>query len=282
MSRWARVVAIASLIAVASVGPALAVENVGGIFAIGTSARAQGLGGAFCALADDEGAVFHNPAGLSWYSGVGLSSLFIQQFGGVAYGTVTLAAPYVGFSASFLDSGTIPTDEGSFRYASQGITGSLGIPIGPVGIGLRWRFLRVSSPASGQGWALDPALMVVAEGIRIGLLYEGAFSSPISYASGTEEAFGRSLRLGAALQLEPAHGVLWNAAFEAVGLFSSTSSLAVGLETWIGVVGARVGFDGRGPTFGLSVRFMALEIDWAYASRSDLGDSHRVALALRF
>jgi len=25
-----------------------------------------------------------------------------------------------------------------------------------------------------------------------------------------------------------------------------------------------------------------LEIDWAYASRSDLGDSHRVELSLRF
>jgi len=258
------------------------VENVGGIFSIGTSARALGLGGAFCALADDEAAAFHNPAGLSWYKGIGLSSLFVQQFGGIAYGTVTVALPYVGFSVALLDSGPISTGDGSFRYASQGVSASFGIPVGPVGIGGRWRFFRVSSPMSGQGWVLDPALIVVTETVRIGLLFEGLISSPMAYESGAEEAFGQSLRLGAALKLEPTRGVSWNASFEASGLFTALAQLAAGLEAWIGAVGARVGFDGQGPTFGLSIRFDTLEIDWAYASRNDLGDSHRVALSLRF
>jgi hypothetical protein len=234
MSRSKAVAAAAFLLLVGTISTAVCgVENVGGLFAIGTSARAQGMGGAFCALADDGSAAFYNPAGLSWQHGIEMSSLFVQQFGGVAYGTVTVAVPYAGFSVSFLDSGPIPTNDGSVRYASQGVAGSIGVPIGPLGLGVRWRFFRLSSPSSGQGWAVDPAILVVTKSVRIGLMVEGLFSVPVTYESRAEEAFGRSLRIGAALVFEPTRSVLWNATFEASGLFSALAKLAVGLETWI-------------------------------------------------
>jgi len=261
---------------------AAATENVAGIFDIGASGRALGLGGSFAALADDEGAVLHNPAGLSRYSGLGVSSLFASQFGGVTYGTVTVAMPYVGFAASFLDSGAIETTEGSFRYASQGVVGGVGVPIGPLGIGARWRFFRVSSPSTGQGWSIDPAILLVTEVVRVAVVFEGAASAPVRYESGIEEDWGRSLCVGGALTLAPAQGVLWNAAIEATDLFSSLAHLTFGLEAWIGGLGARVGFDGRSPTFGLSVLFATLQLDWAYAMHADLGDSHRVSLSIRF
>ena len=89
-------------------------------------------------------------------------------------------------------------------------------------------------------------------------------------------------RLGAAVTLAPADDVVWSAAFEAAGLFSALPRLSAGMEAWIGGLGARAGFDGRGPTFGLSVRFSNLQFDWAYAMRDDLGDSHRVSFTYRF
>lgn len=282
MSARVRIILTALLLTGGIVSPAVAVENVAGLFAIGASARALGLGGAFCALADDEGGVFHNPAGLGQLEGINLSTLFVQQFGGVSFGTVTVGVPYVGVSVLVLDSGLIPTADGSIRYSSQGVVGSAGVPLGPVGLGVRWRLFRLSSPFEGQGWALDPAVLIATETIRIGFIFEGAISSPVAYEGGAEEAFDRSLRLGAALALEPADDVRWNATFEAGGLFSGGADLAAGLEAWIGGLGARVGFDGEGPTFGLSLRFETLELDWAYTSRADLGGSHRVALALRF
>ena len=259
-----------------------AVENVGGLFDIGVSGRALGLGGAFTALSDDEGAVFHNPAGMSWYTGIGLSSLFVRQFGGVSYGSITLAVPYAGLALSFLDSGAIATTDGATRYASQGVVAGVGVSVGPLGIGTRLRVFRLSSPTSGLGWSIDPAILVAAKGVRVGLLYEGAFASPVEYESGTKEDWPQSLRLGAAVTLAPVQGVHWSAAFEAAGLFSGLARLAFGVETWIGGLGARVGYDGTGPTFGLSLRFSTLQFDWAYASRDDLGDSHRISLSLRF
>jgi len=270
------------LVVLAASACTLAEENTAGLFDIGSSARGLGLGGAFSALADDEGAVVHSPAALGWGDGLGVSSLFVQQFGGAFYGSLGIALPYVGAHVLVLDSGAIPTDEGTTRFSSQGVAASVGVPIGMVGVGARWRYYRVSAPTMGSGWALDPAILAVASGVRVNLIYEGAVSVPVVYRSGAEETWERSLRLGASVTLEPSSDVVWSAALEASGLFTTNVNLALGLETWIGGLGARVGFDGVGPTFGLSLTFDTLQIDWAFATRSDLGNSHRVALTLRF
>ena len=257
-------------------------ENVGDLFSLGASARGLGMGEAFCALVDDEASAYYNPAALAWYKGVGVTSLFAQQFGGVPHGAIVVAAPYVGAGLFALDSGFIPIGDGGFHYSSQGLVASAGFRIGPVGLGIRWRFFRVSSPFDGSGWTVDPSLLVVTTAGRVGLIYEGAVSVPVAYANGEEDAWDKSLRLGIATTLSPAAGILWSPAFEIGGLFSSSTEWLGGLEVWIAGIGARVGYDGAGPTFGLSVRLESLQIDWAYATRTDLGDSHRISFTYRF
>jgi len=281
MTRCLRILLL-GLIVGATALPVGAYEGVGAIFSLGSSARGLGMGGAFMALADDEGCVLYSPAALGWYEGIGLTSLLASGFGGIVHGVIGLAMPYFGVNAFLLDSGAIPTDGGSFRYASQGLVASVGAPIGPVALGVRGRLLRVSSPKEGGGWAIDPAILVVLDSIRVGLMVESALSGPVVYENGSEEEWTPSLRLGAAVTLVPSSDVLWSTSFEAVGLFSTAPRLTAGLEAWIGGLGARVGFDGVGPTFGLSVRFASLQFDWAYAMRSDLGDSHRVSFVFRF
>ena len=237
---------------------------------------------AFTALVDDETAVIHNPAALGQFTSVGLSSLYVRQFGGISYGSVSIAMPWFGLNMSLVDSGLIPSTQGAIRYTSQTIALSGGVPIGPVGIGLRWRYLHISSPSSGRGWTIDPAFLVDTGSVRIAAMLESAFSAPVSYESGASESFNPSLRLGVAATLSPSPDVWWNAAFEAAGLLTSQVGFAAGLEAWIGSIGARVGYDGFGPTFGLTLRFKNLQLDWAYAMRSDLGGSHRASLTFRF
>ena len=254
----------------------------GSAFDLGASARGLGLGGAFTALVDDETAVIHNPAALGQFESVGLSSLYVRQFGGVTYGSVSLAMPWIGLNMALVDSGLIPSPQGAFRYTSQVIAIAGGVPIGPVAIGLRWRYLHVSAPSAGSGWTIDPAFLIDAGSIRVAALFESIYSAPMRYESGTSESFDPSLRLGIAATLSPSPDVWWNAAFEAAGLFSAQAEFAAGLEAWIGGIGARVGYDGYGPTFGLTIRFNGLQFDWAYAMRSDLGGSHRASLTFRF
>jgi hypothetical protein len=257
-------------------------EQVGALFELGSSARGLGMGGAFTALVDDEGAVLHNPAALGWFEGIGVSSLYVSQFGGISYGALGVALPYVGADVLLLDSGLIEVEGGTFRYSSQAFVASTGFAVGPIGMGLRWRWLQVSSPDVGEGWSLDPALLVVTNIVRAGAMLEGALSSAMTYQSGSEEDWPIALRVGIALCMAPAPEVQWSAAFEASGLFTSSAKLSLGVETWISGLGARAGYDGESLTYGLSVRFVGLQLDWAYASRADLGDSHRVALSFRF
>lgn len=269
-----------TVIAFVSTGWGMGLTGAG--FELGASARGLGLGGAFTALVDDETAVIHNPAALGRLTSAGFSSLYVRQFSGITYGSVSLAMPWIGLNVSLLDSGTIASPQESFRYASQAMTISGGVPIGSFGLGVRWRYLRVSSPTSGGGWSIDPALTINIGSIHVAAMFESAYSVPMSYESGADESFDPSLRLGIAATLSPSPDVWWNAAFEAFGLFSARTRFGAGIEAWIGGLGARMGFDGHGPTFGLTIRFGGLQFDWAYAMRSDLGNSHRASLAFRF
>ncbi|MDD5219069.1 MAG: hypothetical protein PHV11_00680 [Candidatus Bipolaricaulis sp.] len=261
---------------------AAATEALGDLFRVGVSARALGMGGAFTALAEDEAGVLYNPAKLAGHRGLGLSSLYASQFGGVTQGSVIVAGPYVGGGIVFLDSGLIDDGEDGFRYASRAALFGVGVPVGPAAMGVGWRFLSVATPFTGSGWALDAAVALDIEFLHVGLVYEAVVSAPMAYDGGAREEWDSGLRFGVATSLSPAEGVVWTASFDGTGLLGPAPGIAAGVEAWVGGVGARVGYDGAGMTFGLSARFVGLEVDWAYAARDDLGDSHRITLALRF
>jgi len=255
--------------------------NVAGIFDLSPSARAAGMGGAFVALSDDESAVFYNPAGLGWVRDISLSSLFARQFDAVNYASLQFVFPYFGAAILYLDSGPIEGSEEVFRYASGGGVVSTGFNIGPVGIGGRFKVYRATSPNDVTGWAFDPAILVVTDIIRIGVLVENAYSEPIVFTSHTEDWTPRT-RIGIALTLSPSDSVGVNASVEGAGLFSSSPQLYAGFETYVDGLAARIGYDGQGATFGLSVRFSSFQIDWAYITSGSFPDTHRVALSFRF
>ncbi|MCD6495528.1 hypothetical protein J7K60_05670 [Candidatus Bipolaricaulota bacterium] len=272
-------VLVISLLTVA--GFASGYGNVAGIFDLSTSARAAGMGGAFVALADDASAVFYNPAGLGWINDISLSSLVARQFDAVNYASLQFALPYFGAAVLYLDSGLIEGGEDVFRYASGGGVVSTGFNIGPVGIGGRFKVYRATSPNDVTGWAFDPGILVVTDLVRVGLLIENAYSEPILFPSHTED-WTPLMRIGIALTLAPSDGVGVNATVEGAGLFSGSPRLYAGFETYVDGLAARVGYDGDGVTFGLSVRFSSFQIDWAYITRDAFPDTHRVSLSFSF
>jgi hypothetical protein len=169
--------------------------NSAAIFELGTSGRALGMGGAFLALADDESTAFYNPAGLGFLHGIGLSSLYARQFDALNYAAIGLTLPYFGATVLQLDSGWIETTEGGFRYTSRAGILSVGFAIGPIGLGGRFKLYRVAEPYSANGWAFDPALLIVTDIVRIGLLLENGYAQAIEFSDGHTEAWERRLRL---------------------------------------------------------------------------------------
>ena len=279
MRRRVTAVALIGLVSISLL--ASGYSNVASIFDLSTSARAAGMGGAFVALADDESAAFYNPAGLGWIEHISLSSLFARQFDAVNYAALQLVLPYFGASVLYLDSGPIQAGEETFSYTSGGGIVSTGFNIGPVGVGGRFKVYRATSPNDVTGWAFDPALLVVTDVVRVGLLVENAYSEPIVFPSHTED-WTPIMRIGIGMTLAVGSGVGVNATVEGAGLFSGVPRLYAGFETYVDGLAARVGYDGDGATFGLSVRFSSFQIDWAYITRGAFPDTHRVSLEFRF
>ena len=257
-------------------------SNVAGIFQVPTGARPLGIGGGFLALADDENAAFYNPAALGWIKKLGVTSILARPFDVVSYGAVSLAAPSFGATYLHLDSGAIETQDVSVRYLSQGAVVSLGVSAGAVGLGVRGKVYRVTEPYRAQGWAIDPAFLVVTEVIRAGFLYENAYSQGVTFDGGHQEDWEKRLRMGAAIRLPFSEDVLWQGVFEGSGLFSGDPLLAGGIEAWVGGLAARIGYDGWGATFGMSVMFSSFQIDWAYAARLEIVRGHSLSFTFRF
>ncbi len=256
--------------------------NSAAIFELGSSGRALGMGGAFLALADDESAAFYNPAGLGFLHGIGLSSLYARQFDALNYAAIGFTLPYFGVTVLQLDSGWIETAESGFRYTSRAGIFSAGFSIGPIGLGGRFKLYRVAEPYSASGWAFDPALLIVTDIVRIGLLLENGYAQAIEFSDGHTEAWERRVRLGIATTIVPSEGVHLNAVVEGAGLFSTHPQFCTGLEAEIGALAARFGYDGAGVTFGLAIRFASFQVDLAYATQEILPDSYRLSLTYRF
>ena len=257
-------------------------SHVAALFDLGFGARPLGMGGAFVALADDEGAAFYNPAGLGWSRSIGVSSYFTRPAGEITYGGLAVTVPWFGVTVMQLDSGPIESGEETFRYVTQAGLVSGGLALGPIGLGVRLKLYRVSEPSAGRGVALDPAFLLVAGPVRVGGVLENALSRPIAFDTGRTEAWERRARIGVAVSLRLDERLVCNAAIDVEGLLSPAPDIAGGVETWIGGLAGRVGYDGTGATAGLSLRFENFQMDWAMAMRPDLGDAHRVSLAFRF
>ena len=257
-------------------------SNVAEIMQFGVGARAVGLGGAFLPLADDETTAFYNPAGLGWINHISLTSYFSRQFGTLTYGAVTLSLPYVGATLMRLDSGLIPTDSGGFNYVSQcGVAGA-GFALGPVGIGARVKVFSVQSPYVASGWAVDPALLIVTDVLRVGILVENAYSQPVVLPDATPENWPVCLDIGAALRVRIGNKVEWNTTFVVDGLFTSAVRFAGGTEVWAGGLGVRIGGDASGTHLGLSVRFPSMRIDFVYTENEGLGGTYGASVAFNF
>ncbi|MCX6091354.1 MAG: hypothetical protein NTX23_00580 [Candidatus Bipolaricaulota bacterium] len=261
---------------------ARAADGIGALFDLGVSARSLGVGGARAAFSDDAAAATLNPAALGWVRGINVASLVVDEFGGVAYGSVAFSAPYVGVSALVVDSGWIASGDSGFRFAAQGIGAAAAVPLGPVGVGARWRFLRYGAPFEGHGWALDGGLLLDLGALRVGAICDAALSAPMAYEGEKTETWKRNLCLGAAVTLTPIEDVMWTATADVDGILHGPWRIIGGLEIWVASLAARLGWDGEGPTFGLSVRVSGIELDWSCAARPDLGTSHRVSLEVLF
>jgi hypothetical protein len=228
------------------------------ILEMGASARAMGLGGAFLAIADDESAVFYNPAGLAYITKASISAFYQRVFEIVHHVALTGAMRGWGVQIVQIDTGPLesanefgnPSGEG-MRYASW--AGLLGFALGieNFSVGLRG---KAYGDDTETGWGVDGALLMQRGRIRLGLMGENLLS-PGDLALRLRAGAAFVLRFGASFGLIGALDV-WN--------LLAQPELHLGIEVEVNGLQIRAGYDGVALLSGAGVQWGPLRLDWAY------------------
>lgn len=264
-------------------------------------ARPAAMGGAYCAAGDDAWSVFYNPAGAAlaqrqeialahneWLQGMRNESAVYEGPSGPS------ATIFAGLNALFSGAmdkldvsgagiGSFSSQEGALSFGAATALGA-GYYGGAALKGLYQR----TTVGSAYAWAGDAGLLKVAGDWRFGL---------------SAANFGTRMKLGStafSLPLMLRAGVAWNymerltLTADGVKAGESAAAPAVGAEGQVptgpdgafylraGYTGGRSRFTGSGVTAGLGLRNGDLRVDYAYAPYGELGDAHRITIAVRF
>ncbi|MGQ0645333.1 MAG: hypothetical protein ACT4O3_07560 [Elusimicrobiota bacterium] len=259
----------------------------------GAGARARGMGGAFSALADDYSAIHWNPAGLSFLEKREAAFSYEDRFnlGLVGLTHFALAWPGagpggVGIAWSRLaTTGKVP----EFDYSENTYTFAYGsYPWKGFSFGGSLNFLRLSSEIDASAYSLDFAGKYRWRDLaHAGLVWRNGAQTTLRYQSGARDELPKDLRAGLAytpwaqriklaVEAEDIQGDLRKHAGAEFGS---------GRHTWA-VRGGLSQKAASGPdwayTLGASAGLRTLQVDYAYESHFDIGDTHVFAVKLSF
>lgn len=280
-------------------------QSLASLFDIDPGVRPLGMGGAFTGLADDENALFYNPAGVAFLEELRFGSFYEPRFGG-SFGDLAVVGKGFGGGILFFSLGAI-TQYGeednpgqTFSYGSYGLIGSYALRPGrfftalprSIAAGLGLKFLQISTlkEGSGSGVALDWGLLADFGGLalgpiralRLGLLLENLPGLGVEYGSGHKEPWSLGLRFGTSVRV--LENLILALDLEGNGAFHLGSEYRF-MNLGYGVKELRLragGFlhGGLGLTLGLGLKVQSFFIDYAFVAYPQGLDTHRLAFSV--
>jgi hypothetical protein len=288
------------------------------LFDLDNGVRPLAMGGAFTGLADDENALFYNPAALAYLDNhTRFSSLYESYFGVTDYGQMAVARRGLGLGVLLFNSRPIiqrdeqGNDVGQFTYSAAGLAATYATTLGelpialdlPAGLdrlalGARLKLYRVKTldPGSGATFALDPSLMfdfgrlraggLQFDSLRLGLVLENLLGLPLEFDSGHRESWPLGLRLGGSLALRQ---IVAAADLESNGTFHLGTEYRLAGPALGGLEGGSLSLRGglvlgRRTSFtaGLGFQLNSFRIDYAFATHPQLPLSHVLSFGAAF
>ncbi len=272
---------------------------------MGVGARADAMGQAFTAAADDASSAYWNPAGLARVERPEVLLMHTEHVEGVRYEYAGFAAPIglrttIGAHASYLTAGDIAGFDAAgtpLGSVAKSYDGSFGVSaaralnwgehklwVGAGAEGVR----KVVAGEAGSVVSSDLGLIYRAPDARlpdvgVSLLHWG----PALSVGGRSAPLPRTLRIGVARSWTLFDNPLRVAAD---GIFSSDNpdAAAFGIEYLLsGLVSIRVGYQypfdvGNGLRFGLGIGGRDLAMDYALVPFGSFGYVHKMALTVKF
>lgn len=264
-------------------------------------ARGAALSGAYCAAGDDALSVFYNPAGTAllgrkeillghneWLEGIRNETLaYVQPLGArlTVFGGINalFSGSMNKYDSAGEKAGTFSSLEGAI---SAGLSGALGSDL-YGGAALK----ALSQQAAGgkaMAWAGDAGLLKTGGEWRFGASASNfggrlkfgsrAFDLPLILRAGISRSFRESFMVSV-------DGLKAGEAGAAVAVGAEGRLRAGPREYFLVRAGYKTGrsrYAGPGFTAGVGLTNRDLRVDYAFAPYGDLGDSHRVTVALRF
>ncbi|MDQ7054837.1 MAG: PorV/PorQ family protein [candidate division KSB1 bacterium] len=276
----------------------VAAGRPGAFLRIGVGARAQGLGGAFTAIAQDASAGYWNPAGLGQINELQFIASYHKMSLDRLYNFASAAAPvgmrgtvslsWVGLSITGIEgrSGNTAQPDFVFNNSENALYLSYahrlfdGFYFGVSAKGIYQQMHQ--SSAFGAGF--DVALLYrVTDAIRLGLMVQDV-STQIQWDSGTREVFPRAYRGGIAVNLES------NLVFSVDVLKYPQENVQVvfgGEYLALRRLPVRLGYTSQGMVAGGGIRLpmknLFLQVDYAYGNDLlDGNQSHKISVSLAF
>jgi hypothetical protein len=271
--------------------------NVGG--------RAVGMGGAFTGLADDEAALYYNPAGLVSLESKRFIAEYHNYFAGLQSGFAGYVHPLsedraYGIQVSYLNYGEFTqTDragniEGTFGGGDFMLAGSFALRRNHefmLGVTAKFIYERIQD-YSATGLAVDLGARYMSDRARYGggLLIQNLGTQLSSLGVGEKAGLPTTLRAGLSARPPGLNMVL---VADLILPFDNDVDFAIGAEYLkFKPLFLRMGWNSFGSnfrtdysdnglaglSFGIGVDYRSLQFSYAFTPAADLGDSHRVTI----
>ncbi len=270
---------------------------------IDVSTRSAAMGGAFCALANDATAIYHNPAGLAQLNGKEIYLMHNSWFQGINQEYLSLAMPTAkgvwGISLNYLSisdierrSSATEEPEGTFSSFDGALTLSLSRKLSEnflVGVNLKGIVEQIDENQA-FAFAADLGLLYLLPRVNFALTVKNIgtrikfkqkeCSLPLTYQAGLALQLFQNTTLTLQAIKEQDEDIYYSGGIE-IWIFDS---LALRAGYTSNITQAELGeFSSlqEGLSAGLGIRIGDINLDYAFVPYGDLGDTHRVSLGMR-
>jgi hypothetical protein len=310
-SKFAIIVTVLVLMALPTIVCAKKINSSAGTSAfsflkINVGGRAVGMGSAFTGLADDEAALYYNPAGLVGFEDARFIAEYNSYFSDLQSGFAGYIKPIsldraFGIQVSYLNYGEFTqTDrsgniEGTFGGGDLMVAGSFAFRQGyyfSAGATAKFIYEKIQD-YSATGVALDLGVRYASDRGRYtgGLMIQNLGTQLSSLGEGESEGLPTTVRIGGSLRPPGLNSIVSS---DLIMPFDNDPQISVGAEYFnLDPLFLRLGWNSfgsnyrtdysdngiAGMTFGVGLRYHAMQFSYAYSPAADLGDSHRVTLS---
>ena len=273
---------------------------------IGVGARAIAMGGAFVGLADDQSALYFNPAGLTQISSRSFTTSYNNYLTDIQSGFIGYIHPYdentrLGLSINYFNYGSFDKmDEdgvnlGTFGAADFALIATYARKVSPLislGVNAKLILEKIDTYTS-DALALDVGVFYKSEvkNIQLGAVIQNLGYQLKGFTSGHKESLPIQVKLGVSHYVR---GLPLLVAIDGVKPFDNDIYFNVGGELLsLKPIYLRAGWSSFGKnyktgsdkdnlagfSFGLGINWKLYKFDYAYSSYADLGGVHQISIS---